>query len=94
MQIGIQKNKVNYLKEKNTFIVSGKGVQFGTEHSILNEKTGVSKTFKFSHSTGSEWDPNTVWVYKSEEGLVLHVTNDDVTPEQARNYLKAKTGYL
>lgn len=94
MEIGIRKNKVAYHKVDKTFTVSGKSVQFGTEHSLLNEKTGVSKEFKLSHSTGSEWDPNTVWVYKSEDGFLLKVSNEDVTEVHARNYLKAKTGYL
>ncbi len=89
VQVNIQKTGVVYNKELNSFVVSGKKVSFGSSYELYNEKTGNKKVFELSHSTGSEWDPNTVWIYKNGE-MKLIVTNDDVTKEHAENYLKAK----
>lgn len=93
MVISIQKHGVKYDKARLTFSVSGKLVLFDTTHTIRNEKTGGSKLFIFSHSTGSEWDPNTTWVYKSEDGFTLDVANDDLLPGAQDEYVKAKTMY-
>lgn len=86
--ISIQKNNVKY--SKGLFIVSGKSVKFDTSYSLKNEKTGKSVKFEFKESTGSEWDSNTIWIYKSSNGILLHLLNDDMTPQHAENYLRAK----
>jgi len=57
---------------------------------VLNENTGGAMEFHFDHSTGSEWCPTTKWIYKSKEGLELHVGNQEVTANQANAYLQAK----
>ena len=88
--ISIQKNKVTYYN--GTFTVSGKNVKFATKYSLLNEDTGKSVVFELVESTGSEWDPYTMWVYESED-FQLFVLNDDVTPQHAENYLNHKLKY-
>ena len=88
--IKIKKNNVLFEETIKTFFVSGKGIPFGTKHTLLNEKTNGSMDFDLSHSDGSEWNPNTNWIYKSLNGHELWIRNDDVTKEQSNNYLKAK----
>lgn len=87
--LSIQKNNLKYAN--NTFTGSSKGIPFATTYEVKNDKTEIKVEFLFSHSTGSEWDPKTIWVYKSKCGeYELHMLNDDVTPETAENYLTAK----
>lgn len=71
---------------------------FDTEYIITSPKTGVEKTFKFSHSTGPEFDPNTQWVYyagSSVSGdlftLIVH-NEKEITENRAQAYLQAKLG--
>jgi len=89
--ISIQKNNVRFFKPLKSFTVSGKEVGFATQYDLKNDKTGKSKTFNFFESTGSEWDVNTLWIYKSDDGFILNVTNSDVTEQQRQNYFDAKT---
>ena len=89
--INLDKTKFVYDSNRKTFIVSEKGIPFGTEYEILNPKTGGSRKFKFTNSTGSEFDPNTKWIYESNDGILLEVCNDkQMTKIAAENYLKAK----
>jgi hypothetical protein len=90
MLVSIQRNKVSYDKNNKTFTVSGKDVRFAYSYTLVNNETDNKKDFSFKESTGSEWDPNTIWVYESEDGFILNVKNDDVTPEHAEKYLQAK----
>ena len=81
----------DYDPEIRTFSVSERDVKFDTEYEILNPRTGGTRAFRFSHSTGSEWDPETEWVYKSTDGLTLRVVNDkNITRARAAAYLEAK----
>jgi len=91
MLINIQKDQISFNAATKTFSVSGKRVKFGTQYTLVNELTGNTMDFDLTHSTGSEWEPETKWVYQSEEGYTLEVGNDDVTPKHAENYLRAKT---
>ena len=77
-------------KQNKKFYVSGKDVHFDTSYILVNPKSGGQMEFSFSHSTGSEWDPNTVWVFKGDLGYELHVGNEDVTDRQKEAYLQAK----
>jgi hypothetical protein len=71
--------------------VSEKDAIFDTEYEVVSNLTGVFKRFKFTESTGSEFDPKTEWIYKSEEGYELRICNDvETTRKQAEAYLKAK----
>lgn len=83
----------SYNKETSTFKVSEKILPFDTTYNIKNPATGKEMIFEFSHSTGSEFDPKTRWVYKSKGGsITLEVCNDEeMTKANAENYLKAKT---
>ena len=79
-----------YNKETKTFIADGRKIQFDTSYTITNPKTQKEMKFDFKESTGSEWDPKTLWIYKSEEGFILNLTNEDVTPDHAKAYLESK----
>jgi len=89
-RISIQLSKVKYDSSTKTFSVKGSGITFGTVHELHNTRTNESKQFNLSHSTGSEWDKNTKWIYESVDGFILEVGNDDVTKTQQYNYLNAK----
>jgi len=88
--IKIYGTSTKYDKSTKTFTVDGRKSKFGTKQTLVNEKTNVSKEFDFSHSTGSEWETDTLWIYKSLDGYTLQVGNEDVTPQHAQNYLNAK----
>lgn len=88
--IPIHSSKVKYNASTKTFAVGGKGIPFGTKHTLYNELTTLDKQFDFSHSTGSEWDVTTKWIYKSLDGYTFEVGNEDVTQKHAENYLRAK----
>lgn len=80
------KDKTFYVNEKDT-------PGFATSYKVFNPKTGKYAEFELSHSTGSEWDPKTIWIYKNKElNLELHISQDpDITKIRANNYLKNKT---
>jgi hypothetical protein len=81
----------SYNATTKTFYASGKRIKFDTCYSLLNIKSNKTMEFDFTHSTGSEWDPKTLWVYKSKCGnYILHVGNDEVTPAHAQAYLNHK----
>lgn len=90
MKISIQENNIQYSDLLKSFFINGKDVRFATTYELENEKTGKTKTFEFFESTGSEWDVNTIWIYKSEDGFTLEVGNEEVTKEMINNYLDAK----
>ena len=81
----------SFNKETSTILISEKEVPFATTYNVISPTTGAGKVFEFSYSTGPEFDPKTNWVYKSDDGVVLSVSNDDeMTKRAAQNYLKAK----
>ena len=88
--INIQQAGVKYTAAEKLFVCSGKQTKFDTSYRLVNFETEKNKVFSFDHSTGSEWDPKTIWVYKSEDGYTLHILNDDVTPQHAEAYLQHK----
>jgi hypothetical protein len=89
--IELNKHSYIYNESKKTFVMSERGIPFGTSYVIRNPKTGGSRKFEFTHSTGSEFDPKTRWVYKSEDGIQLEVCNNEqMTKIAAQNYLNAK----
>ena len=90
MKINIKHPTLEYDKGTKTFTTSGKLILFATSHTIVNTKTKNEVKFDFVESTGSEWDPKTLWIYKSDCGYTLRIKNDDVTPQHAENYLQAK----
>jgi len=92
MAVLIDLNKVPFAYEadRKCFVISEKDVQFATTYTVKST-SGNQKNFDMTHSTGSEWDPNTRYVYKSEDGLLLEVCNDaEMVKVAAANYLKAK----
>lgn len=89
-KIDLGKISFKYNKETKTFSVSEKDVPFATSYEVIGRKTGETKQFGFSHSTGPEFDPNTKWVYTCGD-MILEVCNDaEMTEIAAQNYLKGK----
>jgi hypothetical protein len=84
-----------YNKDTKTFFTNEKCLgMFSTEYELLNPKTGGVKLFKFTSMTGSEWDPKTITIYTSSDGIQLHVSQDEkLTKQRADAYLKAKLRY-
>lgn len=73
--------------------VSETEVPFGTTYEVISPKTGVQKRFQFKHSTGAEFDPNTEWVYQSDDGFEFRVCNESrMTKILGDAYLKHKLG--
>lgn len=83
---------IPYSMNGNVILISEKSVTFATQYEVYNSKTGGKEVFDFSHSTGAEFDPKTIWVYKStSSNLELHVANDpEMTKKAAEAYLNAK----
>ena len=75
-----------------TFSTSEKHLPFDTSYDLVNPKTERSMRFHFSHSTGSEWDPATKWIYWNlEKCIKLEVSNDpEMTAKASEAYLSAK----
>lgn len=91
MTLSIQKLNIRYCKETETFHLDGNLVPFKPTYTLLNSETGREVIFRLSHSTGSEWDKNTKWIFKAVH-LTLEVSNH--IPEGAKEaYLNAKTSY-
>ena len=88
--IDYSKDDLSYNKDNKTFTGSEKKVRFDTTYIVRSPKGG-SKEFKFSHSTGPEFDPNAKWIYKSDDGFTLEICNDAaITKKNADNYLAGK----
>jgi len=90
VKIYIQKQNVKFDKATKTFSVKGKGIKFATQYEVINQKTGAFSIFDLVESTGSEWAPSTIWIYKNSNDFFLHVGNDDVTKQHVTNYKNAK----
>lgn len=89
--IDLSKHVFRYDENEATFIMSEKGIPFGTSYEILNPKTGNKKKFELLYSTGPEFDAETRWVYINKEGIKLEICNDaEMTKIAAENYLSAK----
>lgn len=89
--INFDPKKHSFNKETNTISVPGKSVKFDSTYEVVSLKGG-KKLFDFKNSTGSEWDPKTIWIYKAEDGMILNIGNEDVTPAHAQAYLNHKLG--
>lgn len=83
---------IKYTAENKSFTVSGKLIPFDTSYTLRNPKTKGEMTFNFKESTGSEWDPTTIWIYESKGGYKFLLLNDDVTQANIDAYLTAKLG--
>lgn len=65
-----------YTVRNGIIYISEKDIQFDLNYDVVSPHTGVTKKFSFECSTGSEYDPNTEWIYKSDDGYKLHICND------------------
>ena len=82
---------IRYVVRNGIIYVSEVNTKFDTKYNVISPNTGVTKTFYFECSTGSEFDPKTEWVYKSPDGFRIHVCNDaNITELRAQSYLKHK----
>jgi len=91
VDILLEKDKYNYDKDTKTFTVSERGIPFSMNYKVINSNTGGSMKFDLSHSTGSEFDPDTKWIYKSDEFTLEVVQDKFLTKLRSERYLKAKT---
>jgi hypothetical protein len=91
--IDLGKVPFSYSEGDRSFLFSERDIPFRTEYDVFNPKTGATEKFKFSHSTGPEFDPNTKWIYWNlENNIRMEVSNDpEMTAIAAENYLQAKT---
>ena len=91
VNINLKKIPFKYDEDKRTFYISEKDVQFATEYTLISP-IGKKVTFKFTHSTGPEFDPNTSWIYISDDKkYTLNVANDiAITAANAKAYLNGK----
>lgn len=78
--------------KNSTFFVNEKDTTFDMSYIVLNPDTGKMLVFELSHSTGPEFDPKTIWVYKNKDlNLELHISQDpNITKVRANNYLNHK----
>ena len=91
--IQVDSNKIKWSFENKVITISEKEVPFGAEYNVISPKGG-QKVFKFTHSTGPEFDVNTKWIYESDDKLQLAVCNDaKMVKVAAENYLKGKRQY-
>ena len=90
MKLIIQDSNINYDAKNKSFLGNGKRIPFATSYTLKNKDTNGEMTFDFKESTGSEWDPKTLWIYESKTGYKFILTNEDVTPAHANAYLTAK----
>lgn len=91
--VDLKKTKWSFGDNTNkTILVSEKDVPFDTSYEVVSSKTGKSKVFNFSHSTGPEFDPSTQWVYTTKGSNVLFVVANDtqITKTRANNYVQSK----
>jgi predicted membrane metal-binding protein len=89
--VNLSSIKWSFNPQTKSILISEREIPFATTYTIISPKTGEGKVFSFSHSTGPEFDPKTQWIYTSEDGVILSVSNDPAMVETAaRNYLKAK----
>ena len=91
--IQVDLNKIKWSFENKVITISEKEVPFGTEYNVISPKGG-QKVFKFTHSTGPEFDVHTKWIYESDDKLQLAVCNDaKMVKAAAENYLRGKLQY-
>lgn len=99
-QINLEKVPYGYNAQYRTFYMTERYVPFDTEYNMFNPSTGRSMSFKFSHSTGPEFDPKTEWIYESPaDGVIdkmkLVITNDpQITAANAKAYLNHKVNFM
>lgn len=90
--VNLKVKDFTYDKDLKTFFMSESEVPFAMSYDLFNPDTGNNKLFELSHSTGGEFQPDTRWIYKSEDGLTLEICNDpEVTKKRGKAYLEHKT---
>lgn len=91
MKVEINK-KWLFTRDNMTLHVSEKDIPFATSYTVINPKSGNSMIFDFIKSTGAEFDPETIWIYKSsDDEITMKVYNERVkTVIGAGHYLRAK----
>ena len=91
-QVEYNKNTMTYSESIKLFSVSELNIgKFDTSYRIWNPITKHGKVFNFTHSTGPEFEDDTKYVYKSDDGFILEVANDPVLIKRRKiNYLNAK----
>ena len=88
----VGKNSIKWNSAAKCFTADGDQLPFATSYRLINPASKKSMVFDFVKSTGSEWDADTLWVYKSDEGIYFITSNGSDANIQTRadNYLKHK----
>ena len=88
--VQIDLKKIDWSFKNGVITISERDVRFATEYNVISPKGG-NKVFKFTHSTGPEFDKNTKWIYQNENGIQLAVCNDPILVKKAvQEYLTDK----
>jgi hypothetical protein len=82
----------SYMGSIKLFTVSELDIpKFDTSYRLWNPITKHGKVFEFTHSTGGEFEPDTKFVYESEDGIKLEVVNDPERTQDRKNlYVNTK----
>jgi len=83
----------SYTESLKLITISEKHVtKFDSNYRLWNPVTQHGKVFEFSHTTGPEFDPNTSFIFKSDDGLTLEIVNDPETTEARKQlYINSKS---
>tara|TARA_B100001094_G_C17416058_1_gene432433 strand:+ start:66 stop:350 length:285 start_codon:yes stop_codon:yes gene_type:complete len=90
-QIEFNKDHCKWTESLKLISISETLVKFDTSYRLWNPLTRTGKVFEFSHATGPEFNPDTRWIYKSDDGFTLEIINDvELTSKRSKEYLNAK----
>lgn len=88
-QIDLTRIAFSFDATEKIITVSERDVNFDTTYNVVGKNE--SRVFEFDHSTGPEFDPNTIYIYKDKSGYTLQVANDArITEQAAKMYLNRK----
>lgn len=86
--INIQAKYLTYNEATGTYYGSERHISFATTYGVEDE--GALREFKFSHSTGPEFNPTTQWVYTCGLRKLIIANDELITKINKQNYLDAK----
>ena len=87
--VEINTTKLKYSKKEFHGVESD--FPFATSYLLVNPTTKGKCVFVFKESTGPEFDPDTKYIYESDDGLKLIVHNQhNTTMVNKFNYIKGK----
>ena len=93
--ITLQPHQFKFNKSEKMFYVDANSTRFATSYKLVNPKTGGLMIFDFYESTGPEWLEDTKFLYTSDEGFCLELSNEPrrILNKRATAYVEAKTTF-